>query len=142
MKINKVDALNGVEKFYKEKDNPDSAIWYAKKVLNEKITNTYPAGKLKAVNLLADIYESQKNTDSSLHFYQKLLGLVRKGDSWNNGTEQAHLNFVEGASLHITGLRAAAGRTGRQMDKRSRRLGNLGTTTYVPGSHPSSPQHP
>ena len=34
---------------------------------------------------------------------------MRKGDSWNMGMEQAHLNFVEGASLHITGLRAASG---------------------------------
>lgn len=49
------------------------------------------------------------NTEKSLAFYQKLLGLERKGESWNMGTEQAHLNFVEGASLHITGLRAAAG---------------------------------
>ncbi len=50
-----------------------------------------------------------RNTDSSLHFYEDLLGIMRKGDSWNMGMEQAHLNFVEGASLHITGLRAAAG---------------------------------
>jgi catechol 2,3-dioxygenase-like lactoylglutathione lyase family enzyme len=49
------------------------------------------------------------NTDSSLHFYQDLLGMMRKGDSWNKGIEQAHLNFVENASLHITGLRAAEG---------------------------------
>jgi len=49
------------------------------------------------------------NTDGSLHFYETLLGMTRKGDSWNMGTEQAHLNFVEAASLHITGLRAAAG---------------------------------
>lgn len=49
------------------------------------------------------------NTDSSLKFYQSLLGIERKGDSWNMGMEQAHLNFVEGASLHITGLRANAG---------------------------------
>lgn len=48
-------------------------------------------------------------TDSSLQFYQDLLGIERKGESWNMGMEQAHLNFVEGASLHITGLRAAAG---------------------------------
>ena len=49
------------------------------------------------------------NTDSSLKFYEGLLGVMRKGDSWNMGMEQAHLNFVEGASLHITGLRAEAG---------------------------------
>lgn len=49
------------------------------------------------------------NTDSSLHFYKDLLGLDRKGDSWNMGMEQAHLNNIEGASLHITGLRGASG---------------------------------
>jgi catechol 2,3-dioxygenase-like lactoylglutathione lyase family enzyme len=50
-----------------------------------------------------------RNTDSSLHFYEDMLGISRKGESWNMGMEQAHLNFVEGASLHITGLRTAAG---------------------------------
>lgn len=49
------------------------------------------------------------NTDSSLKFYHDILGMERKGDSWNMGMEQAHLNFVEGASLHITGLRTVAG---------------------------------
>jgi catechol 2,3-dioxygenase-like lactoylglutathione lyase family enzyme len=49
------------------------------------------------------------STEKSLAFYQDLLGIERKGDSWNNGTEQEHLNFVEGAKLHITGLRASDG---------------------------------
>jgi catechol 2,3-dioxygenase-like lactoylglutathione lyase family enzyme len=49
------------------------------------------------------------DTDSSLSFYENLLGFERKGDSWNKGTEQAHLNFVENASLHITGLRVSQG---------------------------------
>lgn len=49
------------------------------------------------------------NTDNSLQFYQDLLGIERKGDSHNKGIEQEHLNNVEGASLHITGLRTAAG---------------------------------
>ncbi|HEY0679930.1 MAG TPA: VOC family protein [Chitinophagaceae bacterium] len=49
------------------------------------------------------------NTDKSLLFYQSLLGIEKKGDSWNNGVEQEHLNNVEGASLHITGLRANDG---------------------------------
>ena len=49
------------------------------------------------------------NTDSSLKFYEGILGIMRKGDSWNMGMEQAHLNFIEGASLHITGLRAEQG---------------------------------
>ena len=49
------------------------------------------------------------STDSSLQFYENILGIMRKGESWNKGMEQAHLNFVEGASLHITGLRAQEG---------------------------------
>lgn len=52
---------------------------------------------------------SISNTDSSLQFYRDVLGLERKGDSWNMGMEQAHLNNIEGASLHITGLRAPIG---------------------------------
>ncbi len=49
------------------------------------------------------------NTDSSLKFYRDILGIERKGDSHNKGTEQEHLNNVEGASLHITGLRTPSG---------------------------------
>jgi catechol 2,3-dioxygenase-like lactoylglutathione lyase family enzyme len=49
------------------------------------------------------------NTDNSLQFYHTLLGIERKGESFNYGIEQEHLNNVEGASLHITGLRSAAG---------------------------------
>jgi len=49
------------------------------------------------------------NTDSSLQFYQTLLGIERKGESFNFGIEQEHLNNVEGASLHITGLRSPSG---------------------------------
>ncbi len=49
------------------------------------------------------------STENSHKFYMDLLGIERKGDSWNKGTEQEHLNNVEAASLHITGYRAAAG---------------------------------
>ncbi len=49
------------------------------------------------------------NTESSQKFYQDILGIERKGDSWNFGTEQEHLNNEEGASLHITGFRAVEG---------------------------------
>jgi catechol 2,3-dioxygenase-like lactoylglutathione lyase family enzyme len=49
------------------------------------------------------------STARSLRFYHDLLGLEVKGESHNFGDEQAHLNNVEGAELHITGLRAAAG---------------------------------
>jgi catechol 2,3-dioxygenase-like lactoylglutathione lyase family enzyme len=50
-----------------------------------------------------------EDTERSLAFYRDLLGLAVGGESWNYGTEQEHLNNVEGASLRITGLRAAVG---------------------------------
>jgi catechol 2,3-dioxygenase-like lactoylglutathione lyase family enzyme len=49
------------------------------------------------------------NTQASLKFYRELLGLKVVGESMNYGTEQEHLNNVQGARLHITGLRSPAG---------------------------------
>jgi catechol 2,3-dioxygenase-like lactoylglutathione lyase family enzyme len=49
------------------------------------------------------------STTESHQFYSDIFGLERKGDSWNRGIEQAHLNNVEHASLHITGYRSAEG---------------------------------
>ncbi len=46
---------------------------------------------------------------ASLAFYRDLLGLRVAGESRNFGTEQEHLNNVEGARLRITGLRSPAG---------------------------------
>ncbi|HEU5220037.1 MAG TPA: VOC family protein [Gemmatimonadales bacterium] len=50
-----------------------------------------------------------RNTGRSLGFYRDMLGLRVAGESRNYGTEQEHLNNVEGASLRITGLRSARG---------------------------------
>jgi catechol 2,3-dioxygenase-like lactoylglutathione lyase family enzyme len=49
------------------------------------------------------------NTANSLSFYRDLLGLKVAGEGMNYGTEQAHLNNVERARLHISGLRAPTG---------------------------------
>ena len=49
------------------------------------------------------------NTENSLLFWQNILKLEVKGVSHNVGTEQAHLNNVQNAEVHITGLRAAKG---------------------------------
>ena len=38
-----------------------------------------------------------------------MLGFRVAGESFNSGTEQEHLNNVEGARLHITALRASLG---------------------------------
>jgi catechol 2,3-dioxygenase-like lactoylglutathione lyase family enzyme len=49
------------------------------------------------------------NTDRSLAFYRDRLGLTVAGHSDNYGTEQAHLNNVQGAHLRITALRGEHG---------------------------------
>jgi catechol 2,3-dioxygenase-like lactoylglutathione lyase family enzyme len=48
------------------------------------------------------------NTETSRKFYS-LLGINCKGESFNSGIEQAHLNNIEGAQLHITGNHASEG---------------------------------
>ena len=48
-------------------------------------------------------------TEVSKKFYGDLLGVNYQGESFNFGPEQEHLNNVPGASLHITGNRAAVG---------------------------------
>lgn len=50
-----------------------------------------------------------EDTERSLRFYRDLLGLRVAGGSENFGTEQEHLNNVEGAHLRITALRAPGG---------------------------------
>lgn len=49
------------------------------------------------------------STSESLKFYRDLLGLKLAGESMNHGTEQEHLNNVEGARLRISVLRAKSG---------------------------------
>ncbi len=49
------------------------------------------------------------NTATSLKFYRDLLGLRLAGESTNYGIEQAHLNNVQDARLHISGLRSTSG---------------------------------
>jgi catechol 2,3-dioxygenase-like lactoylglutathione lyase family enzyme len=85
------------------------------------------------------------DTRASLAFYRDALGFRVAGESMNFGTEQEHLNNVEGARLHITGLRAAAGpgiefleylnpRDGRPFpaDERANDLVHWQTTVLVP----------
>ncbi len=90
--IFKIEAFSGVAKSYKEKNKPDSAIWYAKEVLNEKMIKSYPAGMLKAVNLLADIYESLGITDSSLKYLR--IGVNLKDSIFNREKTTAFQNSL------------------------------------------------
>jgi catechol 2,3-dioxygenase-like lactoylglutathione lyase family enzyme len=48
-------------------------------------------------------------SERSKKFYGDLLGIKYQGDSYNFGSEQEHLNNVQGASLHISGNKAEEG---------------------------------
>jgi catechol 2,3-dioxygenase-like lactoylglutathione lyase family enzyme len=87
------------------------------------------------------------DTRASLAFYRDLLGFRVAGESMNFGTEQAHLNNVPGARLHITSLRAPRGpgvefleylapRDGRPFpaDERANDLVHWQTTILVPSA--------
>ena len=70
-----IDSYNGIASVYKGTGRLDSAVWYAERVLSEKITKTYPAGLLKAANMLAAIYESKNNADSTLKYERMAIRL-------------------------------------------------------------------
>ncbi|WP_276500882.1 tetratricopeptide repeat-containing sensor histidine kinase [Terrimonas pollutisoli] len=70
-----IDSYNGIAGVYKATNNFDSAAWYSKKVLSEKIEKRYPIGMLKAANMLADIYGSQNKPDSTLKYLRIALNV-------------------------------------------------------------------
>ncbi len=73
--LERVDGYNGIAGVYKMTNNFDSAVWYSKKVLAEKIEKRYPIGLLKAANMLADIYQLQNKPDSSLKYLRIALSI-------------------------------------------------------------------
>ena len=73
IEIDLIDNYNGISAVYKATNNFDSAAFYSKKVLAEKIEKRYPTGLLKAANMLADIYGLQNKSDSSLKYLRIAL---------------------------------------------------------------------
>ena len=70
-----INNYNGIAGVYKARNNFDSAAWYSKKVLAERIEKEYPIGLLKAANMLADIYRSQHKSDSTLKYLMIALNV-------------------------------------------------------------------
>jgi two-component system NtrC family sensor kinase len=68
-----IDNYNGIAGVYKAMNNLDSAAWYCKKVLTERIEKSYPLGLLKATNILSEIYSIQKKPDSALKYIRIAL---------------------------------------------------------------------
>jgi signal transduction histidine kinase len=75
LEINVMQAFNGMAEIFKDQHQRDSAICYAKKALANKVAKAYPAEKIKASGLLADVYESKGFTDSSLKYLRIAVNL-------------------------------------------------------------------
>ena len=73
--IGMIDSYNGIAQVYKAKGKLDSAVWYAKKALTEKMGKSYPNSILKATSILADIYELQNKPDSTLKYLRRAISL-------------------------------------------------------------------
>jgi len=100
-------AAGGIEAFYFK--DPDG---HALEILEFPEGKGDPKWRARDGRLFLGIDHTAivvRDTERSLRFYRDVLGMRVAGESRNYGTEQEHLNNVEGASLRITGLRAAAG---------------------------------
>lgn len=96
-------AAAGIKAFYfKDPDGHNLELIYFPKDKGQ------PKWQVKSKSVFLGIDHTAigiRNTKKSISFYRDILGIAVQGESWNQGVEQAHLNFVENASLHITGLR-------------------------------------
>ena len=70
-----IDIYNGIAIIKKVQGDTDSAAWYAKKALAEKVGRTYPLGLLRSANMLADLYQSQNKDDSTLKYLRVSISL-------------------------------------------------------------------
>ena len=87
-----IDDYNGIASVFRSTGDNDSAIYYSKKILHEKITRTYPAGLLKATNMLASVYESKNQPDSTLKYLK--MAIVIKDNLFNRDKTIAVQNLT------------------------------------------------
>jgi two-component system sensor histidine kinase UhpB len=87
----KIDVYLDMATAYKEKNRLDSATWYAKKALTEKMIKAYPVGLLKAANTLTAIYELQNRPDSTLKYLR--IAFSAKDSLFNRGKTVAVQNI-------------------------------------------------
>jgi len=70
-----IDIYNGIAIIKKDQGDIDSAVWFAKKALAEKVGKTYPLGLLQSASMLADLYQSQNSDDSTLKYLRVAISL-------------------------------------------------------------------
>jgi catechol 2,3-dioxygenase-like lactoylglutathione lyase family enzyme len=104
-------AAAGIKAFYfRDPDGHTLELIYFPKGKGDPRWQQQPKGGSEKIFLGIDHTAiAVANTTASLKFYRDLLGLELKGESFNYGIEQSRLNNVANDSLHISGLRAAAG---------------------------------
>ncbi|HJS56073.1 MAG TPA: hypothetical protein VJ765_16090, partial [Chitinophagaceae bacterium] len=90
--IDLIDIYNGIAIIKKAQGEIDSAAWYAKKALAEKVGKTYPLGLLRSANMLADLYQSQNNGDSTLKYLR--TSIILKDSLFNREKTIAIQNFA------------------------------------------------
>ena len=72
IKTDLMDNYNGAARAFWKLNETDSSTYYANKVLEVSQLQKYPIAKLEALNLLAEIYNSKNNNDST----SKYLSLI------------------------------------------------------------------
>jgi len=86
-----IDIYNGIASLYWKERQPDSAIYYSKLALGRQLGITFPIGTFRASGLLAEIYESQKKTDSALKYLK--LNISLKDSLFNQQKIRQAQNF-------------------------------------------------
>ena len=75
LESDRIEQNVGVAAVYNDTKQPDSAFWYAKNVQNDKMSKQYPACLLKALQLIAVIYESRSRPDIALKYFRMAMSV-------------------------------------------------------------------
>ena len=73
--LDMMDDYTGMSETFHVLGHDDSAIYYSSRVLHNYTLVAYPAAKLKAATILANIYESRNIADSALKYLHVATGL-------------------------------------------------------------------
>jgi two-component system NtrC family sensor kinase len=94
-RIDFLDIYNGIAAVQMAKNTMDSAIWYSKKALAEQVGKTYPLGQLNAANTLANIFDKQNKSDSTLKYLK--IAITLRDNLFNREKTMAiqNLDFKE-----------------------------------------------
>src|SRR5579862_1197800 len=93
--VDLIDNCNGMASTFVKTGNLDSAIWYGKRVLAEKLAIFYPAGLLAAEETLYYVYRKQSKIDSALKYLEAVSTLNDSLFSRQKTIEAENIAFDE-----------------------------------------------